>query len=84
VKLRCQLLNALLPLVVVHLYSAGALFVGVNRTSVSGIALKPLDFAVRSTSLRHLRHTCVRSQLSFGASLQLAVESLIVSVQRRD
>src|SRR5438067_867057 len=44
----------------------------------------PLHFGVHAAGLLHLRYTSVPSQFGLGASLQLAVKSLIVSVQLRE
>src|SRR5438876_4948681 len=48
------------------------------------VALDPLHFGVHPAGLLHLPHTWVRSQVSLGAPLQLAVKSLVVGVQLRD
>src|SRR5216117_1958936 len=40
------------------------------------VALDPLHFGVHPAGLLHLPHTWVRSQVSLGAPLQLAVKSL--------
>src|SRR6266404_6094456 len=96
-KLRCEFRNALLPFATVHLRGTGALCVGpflwwqpcrlrrrhACRYRVGSVAFDPLHFGVRAASLLHLLHTSVRSQLSFGAPPQVAVKSLVVSVQLR-
>src|SRR5437773_4414948 len=81
IKLCCELFNPLLPFAVVHLHSLDALFAGRGGTVVSRVAFDPLHFGVHPAGLLHLPHTWVRSQVSLGAPLQLAVKSLVVGVQ---
>src|SRR6266576_6734342 len=83
-KLSRELLHALLPFAVVNLHSPDALFVDRGGTVVSRVALDPLRFGVHPAGLLHLPHTWVRSQVSLGASLQLAVKSWVVGVQLRE
>jgi hypothetical protein len=48
------------------------------------VAPDQFDFGVQAAGLLHLLHTSMRSQFSLGLPLQLAVKSLVVSVQLRD
>src|SRR5438876_8320693 len=92
-----QLLHALVPFSAIQrdaIFSATPLTVRfgiVFRRSRStfvliwrAVALDPLHFGVHPAGLLHLPHTWVRSHVSLAAPLQLAVKSLVVSVQLRD
>src|SRR5439155_7039189 len=97
VKLCRELFDTLLPFAAIHRYlvwravSLTIRFAIVFRRSRStfvwiwrAVALDPLHFGVHPAGLLHLPHTSVRSQVGLGASLQLAVKSLVVGVQLRD
>jgi hypothetical protein len=84
VELGREFFKALLPLAAVHLHSLGALCVGRSRIFLRAITFYPLDFGVRAAGLFHLLHTWMRPQFSLGGSLQVAVKSLVVSVQLGD
>src|SRR6266403_713841 len=97
VKLARELFDALLPFAASHRYAVwratpltvrfGIVFRRSRSTFVliwRAVALDPLHFGVHPAGLLHLPHTWVRSQVSLGASLQLAVKSRVVSVQLRE
>ena len=78
-----KLFDALLPFAGVHLHSADVHFIGRSRISLPAVVLDPFHFGVRAAGLFHLPHASVRSQFGFGAPLQLAVKSSVVSIQIR-
>src|SRR6476646_9872399 len=84
VKLRREFRNALLPFAACHLHSLGALCISWSRVILSDVAFNPFHFGVRAAGLLHFPHISMRAQFGFGASLQLTVKSLVVSVQLRD
>src|SRR5436190_20331323 len=76
-----EFFDALLPFAAVQLHGLGVLCIGRRRRDIRSVAFDPLHFGVQAAGLLHLPHTSVRSQFSFGVSLQLAVKSLVASVQ---
>src|SRR5262249_6795482 len=74
VELRCEPSHSLLPFSAVHFYSIDVLCISWCRTGFGNLALYPLHFGIHAAGLLHLPHTWMRSQVSLGTALQLAVK----------